>query len=67
MNVKGKYIVLINGNLKEYSNYNDIPMSFDNLIKCDFEYPEGPHTEEEHELIGKFNGLLQDLMKREKK
>ena len=65
--MKGKFDVLVNGEMKSYTEYDDIPKSFDNLIRCDFDYPEGPHTEEQHEEIGKYNDALQELMRRETK
>jgi hypothetical protein len=67
MSVKGKFTILLNGVLTYYSDYDSIPESFDNLIRCEFDYPEGPHTEEEHEAMDVYNELLQELMKRETK
>jgi hypothetical protein len=40
-------------------------MEFDSMISFEPEYPEGPHTDEEHEEMGEMNDLLQELMKRE--
>lgn len=65
--IKGEFVILLNGVLTYYSDYDMIPPSFDNLIRCEFEYPEGPHTEHEHEQMSDYNRLLQDLMKRETK
>ena len=41
-------------------------MVFDHVIKFDPDWPEGPHTDEEHEYMDTFNDKLQDLMKRER-
>jgi len=65
--MKGKFVVLIDGVSHTYTNYNDIPSSFDNLIKFDPEYPEPPHTQEQHDIMDTYNDKLQRLMKREKK
>ena len=65
--MQGNFVILLDGNLKTYTDYNDIPDLFDNLIQCEFDYPEGPHTEEEHEVMDQYNDLLQELMKRETK
>lgn len=65
--LKGRFVILLDGKLTYYSDYDSIPESFDNLIQCEFEYPEGPHTEEEHAEMEKYNDLLQELMKRETK
>lgn len=60
-----KFVILLDGVLKEYTNYDEIPSSFENLISFEPDFPEGPHTEEEHEEIEQFNNMLKDLMKRE--
>lgn len=65
MEITGTFKVLLDGELIEFTKYNDIPLSFDNLIECIFDYPEGPHTQEEHNEMDKFNEYLQQLMSRE--
>lgn len=64
--MKGVYKVLVDGELKTFYDYNDIPIEFDNLIKFEPEIPEGPHTHEEHEMIDGLNDVIRDLMKRER-
>ena len=44
---------------------DDIPEIFDNVIKFIPEIPDGPHTQEEHEEIEKWNERLQKLMEKE--
>ena len=65
--MKGKFKVLNGGKVLEYDNYEDIPESFDNLISYLPDWPEPPHTEEEHALVETFNDKLKQLMKRERK
>ena len=60
-----KFVVKIDQDLKEYSNYDDIPNEFDNLISFEPVIPPEPHTEEQHEEIEKWNSRLHELMKRE--
>lgn len=60
-----KFVILLNGEVKEYNRFEDIPMQFDNLISFRPCLPEGPHTEEEHDEIGTWNDKLKELMKRE--
>jgi len=60
-----KFVVRIDQDLKEYSNYDDIPNEFDNLISFEPVIPPEPHTEEQHEEIEKWNSRLHELMKRE--
>ncbi len=62
----GEYIIKIGDKLFEYTNTNDIPEKFDNLIKFMPTSPESPHTEEEHKEMATYNDKLKQLMKREK-
>ena len=61
----GIYCVLINGVVHTYKKYDDIPGTFDNLIRFEPDYPEPPHTEEQHDLMATFNDKLRELMRRE--
>jgi len=63
--MNGTFVVLINGVLETYSHYDDIPQVFDNLIQFEPDYPDEPHTEEQHEEVEQYNQKLKDLMKRE--
>jgi hypothetical protein len=65
--MKGQFKVIVNRELLEFNDYYDIPERIDHVILFKPDYPEGPHTDEEHELIETFNDKLKDLMKREKK
>ncbi len=60
-----KFVVRIDQDLKEYSNYDDIPNEFDNLISFEPVIPPEPHTKEQHEEIEKWGDRLKELMKRE--
>lgn len=62
-----KFVILLNGELKTYTNYQSIPDSFDNLIEFSPEIPAGPHDESQHDEIDQWNSRLQELMKRETK
>ena len=62
-----KFVIRINESLLEFSNYDDIPSEFDNLISFEPEVPPEPHTEEQHEEIEAWNDKLKELMKREKR
>lgn len=61
-----KFVIMIDGELHTFTEYNDIPETFDHVIEFAPDYPEGPHTHEQHEEISKYNDMLQELMKREK-
>lgn len=60
-----EFVILKNGILETYDKYEDIPESFENVIKFLPEIPEGPHTHEQHEEIDSWNDRLKELLKRE--
>jgi hypothetical protein len=60
-----EFVILRNGVLETYINYDDIPKTFDNVIKFMPDYSEGPHTHEEHEELHLWNDRLKELLKRE--
>jgi len=60
-----KFVILLNSELKNYNSFEDIPLSFENLIEFNPHIPVGPHTEDEHELIDSWSCKLKELMKRE--
>jgi len=57
---------LINGELVTYDKYEDIPETFDHVIKFLPDMPPEPHTEEEHEEMAQWNIRLQELMEKER-
>tara|TARA_B100000745_G_C19917467_1_gene308200 strand:+ start:223 stop:429 length:207 start_codon:yes stop_codon:yes gene_type:complete len=58
----GEFTVMINGELVTYTNYNDIPDTFEHVIKYAPDWPEPPHTQEDHDYMETFNNKLQRLM-----
>lgn len=65
--MSNEFVIIKNGIIETYTKYEDIPESFDNVIKFLPEIPEGPHTHEEHDEIEMWNERLKELMKRETK
>jgi hypothetical protein len=63
--MKHEFIILRDGKLESYENFDDIPLSFDNLIKFAPIIPPGPHTHDEHDEIGVWNEKMKILMHRE--
>ena len=57
---------IVNGELITYDNYEDIPETFDHVIKFIPDIPEEPHTEEEHDELSLWNERLQKLMEKER-
>ena len=64
--MNGAFIIKEGNELITYTKYEDIPMVFDNVIKFEPEWPEAPHTDDEHEYMETFNDKLKELMKRER-
>lgn len=65
--MKGIFLIKDNNKLFEFSDSEDIPEEFDHLIRFELDYPEGPHTKEEHDLINTYNDIFQEFLKREKR
>ena len=64
--MNGTFIIREKNELVTYTKYEDIPMEFDHVIKFFPKWPEGPHTDEEHEYMETFNDKLKELMQRER-
>ena len=64
--MKGEYVIKINGELITYTDYDDIPNTFDHVISFNPDWPEETHTQEDHDLMAVFNDKLQVLMEIEK-
>ena len=62
----GEFIIKIGEELITYTDYDDIPNTFDHVIKFNPDWPEPPHTQEDHDLMEVFNDKLQVLMEIEK-
>jgi hypothetical protein len=60
-----EFIILNNGKLEKYDNFDKIPKSFDNVIKFFPKIPDGPHTKEQHDEIDNWNIKFKELMSRE--
>ena len=60
----GKFVVLKDKQRLKFTNYDDIPSSFNHVISFEPDYPEPPHTSEQHEEIEKYKSYLQELLNR---
>lgn len=65
--MKGEFDIILNGVITRYTDFDDIPLVFDNLIRFAPEIIPEPHTEEQHEEMETYNDKLKELMKRELK
>ena len=62
-----EFVVLHDGVQKTYSNYEDIPDDFENIVKFLPDIPDGPHTKEQHEEIEQWHLRFQLLIEKEKR
>lgn len=61
-----RFVIIVDGDLRVYERYEDIPETIDRVIEFLPEYPPGPHTDEEHEEIERWSDRLDRLMERER-
>lgn len=61
-----EFVIMRNGILETYDDYNQIPLDFQHIIRFIPEIPPGPHTLEEHEEIESWNHKFQKLVQIER-
>jgi len=61
-----RFVIMISGQLQEFTRYEDIPAVFDRVIEFCPEIPPGPHTDEQHEEIESWVPKFQRLMEIER-
>lgn len=54
----------LDGKMQTGNHWDDLPDEMDAIIAFVPDYPEGPHTQIEHEAMETFNHKLQEAMKR---
>lgn len=64
--MKGVFVLIVNGELKTFYDYNDIPEDFDHVIKFMPDVPPSPHSHDQHEEMEKWTDLLQQLVAKER-
>lgn len=60
------FVIRLNGELKTYHDFDDIPMEIDNVIEFRPDIPKGPHSPEEQLQIDLWLERFIDIMSREK-
>jgi hypothetical protein len=60
-----RFVLIVRGELITYNRYEDLPDDFDHVVEFVPDIPDGPHTDEQHEEIHKWNHRLQDLVAKE--
>lgn len=64
--MKSEFVLMVNGELRSYERWEDIPEKFDHVIKFKPHWPEPPHTAEQHAEIESWLPRFQELMRRER-
>ena len=64
--MKSEFVIMLNGQIVTYDRWEDIPASFDHLIKFNPWMPPPPHDEQQHAEIDNWMPRLQELLKRER-
>ena len=65
MNGEGRYSwVDTDGALRHSTHWDDLPAEMDRLVAFVPDYPEPPHTPEEHELMETYDIRLKEIMAR---
>lgn len=62
-----KFVLMVEGELRTYNKFEDLPEDFDHVIEFVPSIPDGPHTHEQHEEIEQWHHRLQDLIAKENK
>ena len=63
--MQGQFKIMVNREIVIFTNYDDIPETFDKIISFKPDYPPSPHTYEDHALMETFNDKLQALKGRQ--
>lgn len=60
-----KFDVIVNGELKTYTEFEHIPLIIDHVVGFFPEIPPPPHTEADHDIIDQWPVKFNELMERE--
>ena len=60
----GKFTILKDKRVLKFTDFDEIPMSFNHVVSFEPDYPEPPHTEEQHEEMSTYQSKLEELLNR---
>jgi hypothetical protein len=63
---QGRFDLIVDGVLRSYQRWEDLPLAFDHVVRFEPDIPPGPHSHDQHEEIALWNGRLQELMEIER-
>jgi hypothetical protein len=61
-----RFDLIVQGVLRTFDRWEDIPPVFDHVVRFEPELPPGPHTAEQHDEAAMWNARLQRLMEIER-
>lgn len=61
----GEYKILVDGEVRHFNHWDDIPLMLERVISFKPHIPPGPHTPEQHREIESFTEKFMSIMKRE--
>jgi hypothetical protein len=65
--MKGEFVIMIDGKLVTFNDFDQIPNKFQHVIKFLPDIPPPPHTEEQHKEIESHATKLQELLEIERR
>jgi len=63
---QGRFDLIVDGVLRSYQRWEDLPAAFDHVVRFEPEIPPPPHTPEQHAEIALWPARLQELMEIER-
>jgi len=63
--MRNEFVVLVDGEIKTYRRFEDIPEKIDNVIKFSPKVPKAPHNQHQHDEMSVWNEKLKELLARE--
>ena len=62
--MNGKFTILKDKRILKFTNFDDIPSTFENVVSFEPDYPEPLHTDEQHKEMETYQSKLQELLNR---
>lgn len=60
-----RFVVMVQGEVREYDDFDSIPQNIEHVIEFAPEVPPPPHTDAEHQALHHWEQRFDELMNRE--
>lgn len=60
-----RFVVMVDGEVREYAQFDHIPRQIEHVIEFAPEVPPPPHTDAEHQELHQWEARFDELMQRE--